>query len=540
VLYSPLAIGILGGFEVDRILVTEQISDEGLAALRAGADVDLRTDLDKAALLAVLPEYDALVVRSGTKVTAEVLQAGTRLRVVGRAGTGVDNIDVDAATRLGITVVNAPASNSVAVAELAIGLILGLARHIPQANASLAAGKWERNRFMGQEVRGKTLSLIGLGRIGAEVARRARAMEMTVVAYDPVVSTERAAQLGVELRSLEDALMAGDFLSLHVPLIESTRNMINTERLSLVKPTAFIINAARGGIIDEAALLAALNEGKLAGAALDVFDKEPPTGNPLVGHPKVIGLPHLGASTLEAQALSGVDVAEGVLAALAGDAPRYAVNAPFIAPEEQGVLGPYIRLAKKLGALCAGLVHDPVRSYEFEYRGELAEVMTVAPIRLALLQGLLTPACEERVTPVNAPILARDRGLRWQELRTAQDESYAGSVIIRAITAEGPREFQGTILHGEPHVVVADGYLVTFVPEGALLFTYHRDRPGMIGLVGTLLGAADVNISSMDVGRLAPRGRSLMVLRLDDPIPPSVLAKVAAEPDITKAQALVL
>jgi D-3-phosphoglycerate dehydrogenase len=525
---------------VDRILVTEQIAEEGLAALRAGAEVDLRTNLDRAALLAALPAYDALVVRSGTKVTAEVLQAGSQLRVVGRAGTGVDNIDVDAATRLGITVVNAPASNSVAVAELTIGLILALARHIPQAYASLASGKWERNAFMGFEVRGKTLALIGLGRIGAEVARRARAMEMTVIAYDPVVSLERAAQLGVSLMTLEEALAAGDFISLHVPLIDATLNLINTARLSLVKPSACLINAARGGIIDEAALLDALQGGRLAGAALDVFDREPPTGNPLVGHPRVIGLPHLGASTLEAQALSGVDVAEGVLAALAGNSPRYAVNAPFIAPEELGLVGPYVDLGRKLGALCAGLVRDPVRQYEFEYRGELADVATVAPVRLAMLQGLLAGACEERVTPVNAPMLARDRGLRFQEVRTSEDESYAGSLILRAITADGPHEFCGTILHGEPHVVMTDGYLVTFVPGGPLLFTYHRDRPGMIGRVGTLLGTADVNISSMDVGRLAPRGSSLMVLRLDDPVPDVVLRTINGEPDIDAAYTLVL
>jgi D-3-phosphoglycerate dehydrogenase / 2-oxoglutarate reductase len=525
---------------VDRILVTEQISAEGLAALQAGANVDLQTKLDKASLLAVLPEYDALVVRSGTKVTAEVLQAGTKLRVVGRAGTGVDNIDVDAATRLGITVVNAPASNSVAVAELTIGLILALARSIPQAHASLKSGKWERNAFMGFEVRGKTLALIGLGRIGAEVARRARAMEMRVVAYDPVVSTERAGQLGVELGTVEEALAAGDFVSLHVPLVEGTRNMINAARLAIMKPTSYLINAARGGIVDEAALLSALEQGRIAGAALDVFEREPPTESPLLGHPRLIGLPHLGASTLEAQALSGVDVAEGVLAALAGGTPRYAVNAPFVEPEEQGVLGPYVALGKKLGALCAGLVHAPVRQYEFEYHGELSELMTIAPIRLAMLQGLLAAACEERVTPVNAPILARDRGLRFQEFRTPDDQSYTSSVVLRAITADGPHEFCGTILHDEPHVVVADGYQVTFIPTGALLFTYHRDRPGMIGRVGTLLGEHDVNISSMDVGRLAPRGSSLMVLRLDDPVPPDVLSKIRGEPDITDAYTLVI
>jgi D-3-phosphoglycerate dehydrogenase len=524
---------------MDRILVTEQIAEEGLAALKAAAQVDVRTDLDKTKLLEVLPEYDALVVRSGTKVTAEVLAAGTKLRVVGRAGTGVDNIDVDAATRRGIVVVNAPASNSVAVAELTIGLILSLARQIPQAHASLQGGKWERNKFMGFEVRGKTLGLVGLGRIGAEVARRARGLEMSVLAYDPVVSTDRAAQLGVTLATLDDVLAQSDFVSLHVPLIDSTRNLINAARLGQMKPTAYVINAARGGTVDEAALAEALERKQIAGAAFDVFSKEPPTENPLLGHPRVITLPHLGASTVEAQALTGVDVAEGVIDALKGSTPRYAVNAPFVAPEEWGVLAPYIRLGRQLGVLAAALIKEPVRSYELEYRGELAGVAT-APVRLAVLQGLLEDAFEQRVTPVNAPLLARERGLKYSERSSAEDESYAGLLVLRAIAADGAHEFAGTVLRDEPHIVEVDGYWVDFVPSGSLMFTYHRDRPGMIGRVGMLLGAADVNISGMYVGRLAPREQAMMVLTLDDAVPEAVLAQIQSEEDIQRAVSVVL
>lgn len=524
---------------MDRILVTEPIADEGLAALRAAAQVDFRTDLDKAGLLAILPEYDALVVRSGTKVTAEVLQAGTKLRVVGRAGTGVDNIDVDAATRRGIVVVNAPASNSVAVAELAVGLIMGLARHIPQAHLSLQSGKWERGKFMGFELRGKTLGLVGLGRIGAEVARRARGLEMHVLAYDPVVSTDRAAQLGVTLAPLDEVLAQSDFVSLHVPLIDATRNLINAARLAQMKPTAYLINAARGGTVDEAALVDALERRQIAGAAIDVFEKEPPTGSPLLGHPRVITLPHLGASTVEAQALTGVDVAEGVLDALAGATPRYAVNAPFVAPEEWGVLAPYIKLGRQIGALCTALIQEPVRTYELEYRGELGAVAT-APVRLAVLQGLLAGACEERVTPVNAPLLARERGLKYNEHATSEAESYAGLLVLRAVAADGAHEFAGTVLRDEPHIVETDGYWVDFVPSGPLMFTYHRDRPGMIGRVGTLLGAADVNISGMYVGRLAPREHAMMVLTLDDEVPPGVLVQIEAEDDIERAVSVVL
>jgi D-3-phosphoglycerate dehydrogenase len=524
---------------MDRILVTETIAEEGLAALRAGAQVDVKTDLDKVRLLEVLPEYDALVVRSATKVTAEVLQAGARLRVVGRAGTGVDNIDVEAATQRGIIVVNAPAANSVAAAELTIAFIMALARRLPEAHGSLQGGKWERSKFMGFEVRGKTLGLVGLGRIGTEVARRARGLEMSILAYDPVVSTDRAAQLGVTLATLDDVLAQSDFVSVHVPLIDSTRHMINAARLAQMKPTAYLVNAARGGIVDEQALADALERRVIAGAALDVFEQEPPTGSGLLGHPNLITTPHLGASTVEAQALAGVDVAEGVLAALAGGTPRSAVNAPFVAPEEWAVLAPYIKLGRQLGALCTGLIHEPVRAYELEYRGELAGVET-APVRLAVLQGLLTDVCEQRVTPVNAPLLARERGLKYNEHTSSEAESYAGLLVLRAMAADGPHEFAGTVLRDEPHIVQADGYWVDFVPSGPLLFTYHRDRPGMIGRVGTLLGAGDVNISGMHVGRLAPRERAMMVLTLDDEVTPDLVAQIEAEEDIDRAYSIVL
>lgn len=524
---------------MDRILVTEKIAPEGLTALQSRAAVDVRLDLDKTALLEVIGDYDALVVRSATKVTADVIDAGKRLRVVGRAGTGVDNIDVDAATRRGITVVNAPASNNVAVAELTIGLLLGLARQIPQANTSVQAGKWERSQFMGWEVRGKTLGLVGLGRIGSAVARRARGLEMTVLAYDPVVSTDRAAQLGVESVALDELIARSDVISLHVPLVESTRNLFDTTHIGQMKAGAFLINASRGGIVDEAALYAALESGHLGGAALDVFASEPPAGSPLLGHPRVLTTPHIGASTNEAQTLTGTDVAEGVITALAGGTPGYAVNAPFIAPEAWGVLEPYMRLARHMGALCTQLVHDPIRSYEIEYCGELAQVDTL-PVRLAVLQGLLAATAVERITPVNAPLIARERGLRVIERTCPEAENYAGLLIIRVETADGEHFFRGTVLRDEPHIIQADGFWVDFVPSGPLLFTYHRDRPGMIGHVGSLLGTADVNISGMHVGRLAPREWAMMVLTLDDPVPPDVLDKLTTVPGIVRAVSVTL
>lgn len=525
---------------MDRILVTEKIAEEGLAVLRRAAEVDVRLDLDKDSLLEAVSSYDALVVRSATRVTAAVIAAGRQLRVVGRAGTGVDNIDVDAATRRGIVVVNAPASNNVAVAELTIGLLIGLARQIPQAHGSLQSGKWERSKYVGWEVRGKTLGLVGLGRIGSEVARRARGLEMHVVAYDPVVSLDRAEQIGVELLTIEELLARADVVSIHVPLIEATRNMFDAERLAQMKRGAYLINASRGGIVDEEALLAALDAGQLGGAALDVFSQEPPPADsPITHHPKIITMPHIGASTAEAQTSAGTDVAEGVAAALGGATPRYAVNAPFVAPEAWGVLQPYMNLGRQLGGLVAQLVRRPVRSYDLEFCGELSEVDT-HPLRLAVMQGLLEPSSGVRITPVNAPLIARERGMRVTERTSPDAESYAGLLVLRVQTAEGDQVFSGTVLRGEPHVVQADGYFVDFVPQGALLFTYHRDRPGMIGRVGALLGDADVNISGMYVGRRARREQAMMVLTLDEPAAETVMEQIRALPDIEAAYSVAL
>lgn len=521
---------------MDRILVSEKISPEGLEALKSGnnVEVDVRLDLDKEKLLEVIGEYDALVVRSATKVTAEVLDAGKKLRVVGRAGSGVDNIDVNKATERGIIVVNAPASNNVAVAELTLGLILSMARHIPQAHQSLLEGKWDRNKYMGWEVRGKTLGLIGLGRIGSEVARRARSFQMDVIAFDPVVSVDRGKQLGVEVVAFEEVLERSDIVSMHVPMTETNKNLFNAETIGKMKKGAFLINASRGGIVNEEALLEALNSGQLDGAALDVFGKEPPANNPLLGNEKLIVTPHLGASTTEAQVLVGTDVAEGVLVALAGGTPRYAVNAPFIAPEEWSVLQPYITLGRQMGSIAMQLVKEPVRDYELEYCGELATVDTM-PVRLAVLQGLLETTSEYRVTPVNAPLIARDRGMKISEHSHTSVENYAGLLTIRAKTAEGTRTFSGTVLRQEPHIIQADGFWVDFVPGGSLLFTYHRDRPGVIGRVGTILGEVDINISGMYVGRMAPRERAMMVLKIDEPVAEEVLVKMREELDIDKA-----
>lgn len=525
---------------MDRILVTEKIGDEGLATLQAIADVDLRLNLTPEALKDILPEYDALVVRSQTKVTEDVLAAGTRLRVVGRAGTGVDNIDLAAATRRGILVVNAPASNSIAVAELTVALLLSLARQIPQASASLVAGRWDRSKYMGTEVRGKTLGLLGLGRIGAEVARRARAFEMRILAYDPFISQARAEQLGVEPVTLDELLRDSDAISLHVPMLDSTRNLLNAERLGQMKRGAWLINCARGGIIDEAALFDALESGQIGGAALDVWSKEPPANTGLVGHPRVIGLPHLGASTEEAQALTAADVAEGVVDALENRTPRFAVNAPFVTPEEWKVVAPYVQLGTILAKMSRQLLDEPARSYEIVYSGELA-ARTTEPIRLAILAGLLEDTSESRVTPVNAALLARERGITVRERHQPDVDEYASMLELRVNTADGEEHsFGGTTAHDGPHIVQVDSYRLDVVPSQAMLITFHRDRPGLIGHVGTLLGEADVNISSMHVGRLSPRGEAMMVLTVDEPVPASAVAEIEKQSNIRRAYSVQL
>ncbi len=518
-----------------KILVTEKIGAAGLQALQQRFEVDQRLDLTPDQLKEMLPAYDALIVRSQTKVTADVLERGTNLRVVGRAGTGVDNIDSEAATRHGILVVNAPASNSIAVAELVIGLLLSLARHIPQGRASLVSGKWERNAFMGWEVRGKTLGLLGFGRIGSEVARRARALEMHILAYDPFISAERAQQLGVQPVALETLLAESDVVSIHTPLTDGTRNMLNAERLGQMKRGAYIINGARGGIIDEAALFEALESGQIAGAALDVWAKEPPKDNPLVNHPRVIGLPHLGASTTEAQALTAADVAEGVIDALENRTPRYAVNAPFVAPEAWQVVAPYVTLGRMLARLSNQLVQGPARAYEIVYEGELVDT-TTEPIRLSVLAGLLEDVSETRVTPVNAALLARDRGLTLSERKQPDADRYAALLQLRVTTNDGTtHSFGGTAVNDEPHIVEVDGNWLDLVPSESMLFTFHNDRPGVIGLVGTILGGADVNISSMHVGRQAPRGQAIMVLTVDEPVPTDLLRQIEAEANIDRA-----
>lgn len=514
-----------------RVLVTESLSEEGLARLRAGAQVDVREGLGAEELLAIIGEYNALVVRSRTRVTAELLQAATRLQIVARAGSGIDNIDVEAATRRGVIVVNAPNGNTIAVAEHTIGLMLAVARHIPAADAAMKAGAWPKGSLAGVELRGRTLGIIGLGRIGAALARRAGAFEMRLLAYDPFVAADYAARLGVEMVSLETLLGEADFVSVHVPGNEHTWGLIDAERLALIKPTAYLINCARGGIVDERALQAALAEGRLAGAALDVFSQEPPGQTPLVSSPKSVCTAHLAASTQEAQRSCALDVVEQVLAVLGGRSPRYPVNVPSLSGEELAALGPYLELGTRLGSFYGQMASNGLERLELIYAGDVVAHDT-SLLRAAVLMGVLQLIAEEPVNLVNAGAVAASRGISVAERCEPEAESYTNLLTIRAFTRSGEHSVTGSVVRGRSHLVCIDGFWLDFPLEGYLLLSEHTEQPGVLGRMGTALGESGVNVSFVQVGRWGRGSRGVMVLGLDDPVSPGLLERIRALPSI--------
>ena len=506
-----------------KILVADGLGPEGIARLRTQAEVDVPAGLTPDTLPEAIRDADAVVVRSRTRITEEVLRHAPRLRVIARAGVGVDNIETDAATRRGILVLNAPESSTLSTAEHTLAMLLALARRIPAAQSAASQGAWSRERFTGVELYGKTLGIVGLGKIGSEVARRALAFGMHVIAFDPFVTAERAGRLGVELVDWEALLRRSEVLTLHVPLTERTRHLIGREALARMRPGVFIVNCARGGLIDEDALLGALEEGQVAGAALDVFEEEPPRENRLLHHPNVVVTPHLGASTAEAQRRIGLEVADQVLAALAGRPVRGAVNAPVVQEEAWQRLGPFIELAGQLGRIAHQLAGGQVQRVEFSYEGEIASAETEW-LRAAFLRALLAPVLAQPVNLINAVILAGERGITLSERREERSEDFSTLVRVRVVTAGDELTLGGTVFgRRDPRVVYLDGYRIDLVPAPFMLWIWNDDRPGMIGKVGTLLGNADVNIASMQVGRDAPRGRAVMVLGLDDPVPDELL-----------------
>jgi D-3-phosphoglycerate dehydrogenase / 2-oxoglutarate reductase len=521
-----------------RILVADPIVADGVAILERAAEVDIRTSLTHEELIAAIPEYDALVVRSETKVTADVFAAARQLRAVGRAGVGVDNIDLDAATQRGVIVVNAPMGNIVSAAEHAVGLMLALARHIPAANASLKGGEWQRAKFTGVELRGKTLGVVGLGRVGSEVARRAKGLDMNVVAVDPFVSPERAAMLGVELAgSMEEVLAKADFVTLHTVLSAQRKHLIGEEELRHAKPGLRLINTARGDHVDTDALVRALDDGRIAGAALDVFPEEPPPpDDPLVRHENVIVTPHVGALTAEAQERVAIDVAEQILTVLRGEPAQYAVNAPMIALETMTVIAPYIPVAEKVASLATQLAAGQLGQIEIEYLGEIANHDTTA-LKAAAIKGLVEPITEENVTIVNANLIAESRGMRIIERKGPAEDVYANLVRVHIHTSGGDTDVTGTVAHDGPHIVAINDFWVDIPPgEGWLLICENQDRPGMIGAVGTFLGQHDINISFMRVGRTAVRGRALMAVGVDDEVTPELVEQILTIPDLLSAR----
>lgn len=516
-----------------KILVTEPIAEEGIQLLRSQAEVDVFTNLKPGQLRDIIGDYDALVVRSQTKVNRDVIESARQLKVIGRAGVGVDNIDVEAATRKGIVVVNAPTGNIIAAAEHTIALMLALARNIPQANNCLKSGKWRREEFVGTELRNKTLGIIGLGNVGSEVAKRAQAFEMRIIAHDPFVSKDYAANLKVELVSLDQLLKESDFISLHVPLTSATQKLIGAKELAKLKPTARIINCARGGLIDEEAVVQAIKEGKLAGAAFDVFGREPLTDSILFNEEKIIVTPHLGASTVEAQTSVARDVATEVLAVLQGQFSKYAVNAPHIPPE----LVPFVRAATTVGNLASQLITDgQINSIHIKYSGVVSNY-DCTPIKTALISGLLQQTSEERINLVNVGFITAQRGLKISEEKEMTCQNYSNLLTLQVSSNMANITISGTVRDDETHIVQVNDFWMDIVPAGGyFLFCDHIDRPGLVGAIGTITGKADINISSMHLSRLQPRGKALMILALDEPLGEEQIQQILAIPGIHTAK----
>jgi len=514
-----------------RILVADPLAEAGVAALAAQHDVDVKTGLTKDELLEVVGAYDAVVVRSQTFIDADVFAAARNLKVVARAGVGLDNVDVEAATKHGVIVCNAPQSNIVSAAEHTVALLLSLARNIPQAHAALVQGKWERSKWSGTELHDKTLGVLGLGRIGTLVAQRAHAFGMRLVAYDPFVAPERAARLGVELvETVDEVLRRADFVTVHLPKTPETVGLLDADRLALMKPTARLLNVARGGIVDEQALADALRDGVIAGAAIDVFAAEPTTESPLFGLSNAVVTPHLGASTDEAQDKAGTQVADYVNLALAGEFVPSAVNVQGGPVDDE--VKPFLPLGEKLGRLLTALTDNGLAGdVTVEYGGQLAD-HDARVVGLSVLKGMLTPVASEPVTFVNAPLLADERGLRVREVSDPHSEDYVSILRVSGTTRTGSTiRVAGTLLHpgGRERLVEVWNTPVDVEPTAHMAFFRYEDRPGVVGAVGTGFGEAGVNIAAAQVGRAEAGGEAIMALSLDEAVPRDVLERITAQ-----------
>jgi len=512
-----------------KVLVSDALSEEGLKVFKESKEltVDVKTDLKPDALKEVIKDYDGLVVRSATKVTKEVIQAAKKLKVVGRAGVGLDNVDLEAATQKGIIVMNTPAGNTISTAEHTFSMILSLSRNIPQANASTKKGEWKRSKFMGVEVYGKTLGIVGFGRIGSEVAKRALSFGMKILAYDPFLSAEVAESIGVEIAELKKVLQEADYITVHTPLTNETRHMISDKEFALMKKGVRIINCARGGIIDEIALVKALKELKVAGAAMDVFESEPLSAeNELLKLDNVIITPHLGASTEEAQVNVAIEVAEIVRDALLGRGIRNAANYPCLEAEVCKILNPYINLGEKLGMFAAQLVEGRFQELVINYSGEITKY-DLSPVTLALAKGVLEPILKETVNFVNAVSLLKERGIKFRESKSAQEGEFVNLIQLEIKTDKEVKKVFGTLSSNkQPRIVKIDDYYLELYPIGEMVFIRNWDKPGLIGSLGTLMGKSGINIAAMTFGRDQQGGKAISVLNVDSQVSQDIQDKI--------------
>ncbi len=523
-----------------KVLVSDKISEKGVEILKkAGLAVDVKTGMKPDELKACIGEYHGLVVRSATKATAEIIEVAKNLKVIGRAGSGLDNVDKNAASKKGIVVMNTPGGNTITTAEHAIAMMFALARQIPQATASMKTGQWEKKKFMGVELFNKTLGIIGLGNIGTQVAKKAHGLEMVVIAYDPFLSEETARELGVEKVDLNTLFERSDFITLHTPLTPETKNLISAKTIQKMKNGVRIISCARGGIINEKDLMEALNSGKVAGAALDVFEKEPLEDYSIARLENVISTPHLGASTEEAQENVALAVAEQIADYLVNGTIRNAVNFPSIPADQVSRLQPYLMLAEKMGSFAAQILDEGgIEKVSIEYKGDAAELNT-APLTIAALKGMLTPILEETVNFVNAPIISKERGIDVKESKSADAGDYQSMIVLRIKTKGKERLVAGTLFSKkDPRIVQIDNFKVEIAPEGIMLYLNNIDKPGVIGNLGSFFGKNNINIARMYFGRETAGGKAISVMSIDTPVTTAHLEEIRKMPNILAAKLL--
>ena len=524
-----------------KVLISDNISQKCIDILKdAGLAVDIKVGMKPEELRASIGEYHGLVIRSATKVTSEIIDAAKNLKVIGRAGSGLDNVDKVAATKKGIVVMNTPGGNTITTAEHTIAHIVSLARLIPQATSSMKAGKWEKKKFMGVELFNKTLGVVGIGNIGSQVAKRMQAFGMNVIAYDPFLSEDTANTMGVEKVNIKDLFKRSDFLTIHTPLTPETKYLINKKSIRIMKDGVRIINCARGGIINETDLYDAIVSGKVAGAALDVFEKEPPENNPLLSLDNVICTPHLGASTKEAQENVAVAVAEQIVDYLIHGTIRHAVNFPSIPADQVARLQPYINLAEKLGGFAAQMFEGGVTEITIEYRADAAQINT-APVTIAAIKGFLNPILLETVNFVNAPVIAKERGIEVKETKSTDEGDYQSMIALR-VKAKGKESYVAGALFSkkDPRIVYIDDFKVEIVPEGELLLLYNNDKPGVIGNIGTLLGKNHINIARMHFGRERQGGMAISVVSIDAHASPQIIDQIKKLPNILSVKQISL